>query len=106
MNTSPSGDSRTHLGIRELRADLATHVRRAGGGERVVVTIDGRPVAQLSPLTPEAEPTLDDLAAAGLVRLPARDDKPAPQSTTPILPIDLSPDQVLAELRGDTPRRR
>ena len=106
MSDSPLGDSRTHLGIRELRADLATHVRRAAGGERVVVTIDGQPVAQLSPLTPTTEPTLEDLAAAGLIRLPARDDKPAPQSTTPILPVDLSPDSVLAELRGDQPRRR
>jgi len=106
MHEHQGDDSRTHLGIRELRADLATHVRRAGGGQRVVVTIDGQPVAQLSPLTPLAEPTVDDLAAAGLVRLPARDDKPAARTPTPILPVDLSPDGVLAELRGDPPRRR
>ena len=29
----------THIGIRELRADLATHVRRAGAGDPVVVTV-------------------------------------------------------------------
>jgi prevent-host-death family protein len=99
-------DGRPHLGVRELRADLATHVRRAGGGERVVITVDGKPVAQLGPLTPTTEPTLDDLAASGLIRLPAREDKPEASGSTPILPIDLSPDRVLAELRGDPPRRR
>ncbi len=99
-------DGRHQLGIRDLRADLATHVRRAGRGERVVITVDGEPVAQLGPLTPSEEPTLDDLAAAGLVRLPARYDKPAAGASPPILPVDLSPDRVLAELRGDPPRRR
>ena len=101
-----SDDGRPQLGIRELRADLAIHVRRAGAGERVVISVDGEPIAQLGPLTPTTNPTLDDLAAAGLVRLPIRDDKPAATGSTPILPVDLAPDRVLAELRGDPPHRR
>ena len=36
-------------GMRELRADLAAAVRRAEWGERIVVTVAGRPVAQLGP---------------------------------------------------------
>jgi prevent-host-death family protein len=36
--------------VRALRADLAASVRRASSGERVVVTVSGRPVAQLGPL--------------------------------------------------------
>ena len=32
------------IGARELRANLAAAVRQAGAGERVVITIDGRPV--------------------------------------------------------------
>src|SRR5688500_7438779 len=59
------------VGIRELRNDVAAVVRRAGAGERVVVTVDGRPVAQLGPLEP-AGLTLDDLVATGLVRPPSR----------------------------------
>jgi prevent-host-death family protein len=42
----------TSVGIRELRGDLATAVRRAEAGERIVITIGGRPAAQLGPLGP------------------------------------------------------
>ena len=58
-----------HLGVRDLRADLAAHVRRAEAGERVIVTVDGRPAAQLAPISPGGTPDLDDLAAAGLAWL-------------------------------------
>ncbi len=95
-----------HLGIRDLRADLATHVRRAGAGDRLIITVDGRAAAQLAPIGPVGTPTLDDLAAAGLVRSPSRPDRPAAPDDLPLLPVDLSVDQVLAELRGDPPRRR
>ena len=95
-----------HLGIRDLRADLATHVRRAEVGDRVIVTVDGRPAAQLAPITPVGNPDLDDLAAAGLVRRPLRSDRPGAPIDLPMLPIDITPDRVLAELRGDSPRRR
>ena len=49
------------LGIRELRANLAAAARRAGAGERVVITVDGEPVAQLGPVEPtDAELTIHD----------------------------------------------
>ena len=95
-----------HLGVRDLRADLAAHVRRAEAGERVIVTVDGRPTAQLAPIEPPSQPQLDDLAAVGLVRQPNRPDHPFAPDDLPLLPVDLSIDQVLAELRGDPPRRR
>lgn len=95
-----------HLGVRELRSDLATHLRRAGSGDRVIVTVDGRPTAQLAPIEPPSQPQLDDLAAVGLVRQPNRPDHPSAPDDLPLLPVDLSIDQVLAELRGDPPRRR
>lgn len=61
------------VGIRELRADLAALVRRAGAGQRVVVSIDGRPIAQLAPLqAPVDAPTLADLIATGAVLPPRR----------------------------------
>ena len=37
-------------GIRELRTDLAAHVRRAAAGERVTITLSGQPAAVLAPL--------------------------------------------------------
>jgi prevent-host-death family protein len=38
------------IGIRELRADLAAHIRRAAAGEATVVSVGGRPAAVLAPL--------------------------------------------------------
>ncbi|WP_420445948.1 type II toxin-antitoxin system Phd/YefM family antitoxin [Candidatus Poriferisodalis sp.] len=49
----------TEVGIRELKAKLSECVRRAAGGERIIVTDRGRPVAQLTPLD---DATLDDMA--------------------------------------------
>ena len=41
-------------------------VRRAGSGQRVVVSVDGRAVAQLGPIEPEhGQTVLEDLIAAG-----------------------------------------
>lgn len=94
------------MGIRELRAELATQVRRAGAGDRVIITVDGIPAAQLAPISPATTPDLDDLAAAGLIRRPSRSDRPDAPTDLPLLPIDVSIDQLLAELRGDAPRRR
>src|SRR5690606_14171409 len=37
------------VGARELRQNLAAVLRQAAAGERIVVTVDGKPVAQLGP---------------------------------------------------------
>ena len=67
------------LGVRDLRNQTAAAVRRAGAGERIVITVDGRPVAQLGPIDAgTAAPTLDDLAARGLLQLPRRTDRDGP----------------------------
>lgn len=61
------------VGIRDLRAGLAMFVRRARLGERVVVTVDGHPVAQLGPV--DADPmgvSIPDLVARGVVLAPRR----------------------------------
>ena len=87
------------IGIRELRANLAAAVRQAATGERVVVTIDGRPVAQLGPLEPAGRPSLEELAAAGLVDPPRRADRPAPPAALDAA-VDVRLDRVLDEVRG------
>ena len=89
------------MNVRELRANLAAALRRAEAGQRIVVTIGGRPVAQLAPIeAPEAaQPTLADLAARGLVLPARRDDRPAPDVLVP-LRVGTRLDRLLAELRG------
>jgi prevent-host-death family protein len=88
------------LGIRELRNQAAAAVRRAGSGERIVITVDGHPVAQLGPLEPLADrPTLDDLAARGLVIAPRRADRPEPVTTIPLW-AGTHLDRLIDEVRG------
>ncbi|MCE2855249.1 MAG: type II toxin-antitoxin system Phd/YefM family antitoxin [Ilumatobacteraceae bacterium] len=61
------------IGIRELRTALAAMVRRAGSGERLVVTVDGNPVAQLGPVdAPASALSIDDLVSRGQVIAPRR----------------------------------
>ncbi len=88
------------IGIRRLRSEVAALVRRAGGGERLVITVGGRPVAQLGPLEPDrGELTLDDLAARGLLRPARRDDRPGPSMTLPLW-AGTRIDQLVREVRG------
>lgn len=87
------------VGIRELRNDVAAVVRRAAAGERVVVTVDGRPVAQLGPLEAPGRPTVDDLVAAGLLRPPSRprpDEAPEAEDT----PVDARTGSAIEDLRS------
>lgn len=87
------------VGIRELRNNVAAVVRRAGAGERIVVTVDGVPAAQIGPLDAPTATTVDDLVAAGLACPPGRRDRPpAPHGED--APVDVRPDSVLDDLRG------
>jgi antitoxin (DNA-binding transcriptional repressor) of toxin-antitoxin stability system len=84
--------------IRALRAELAAAVRRAGQGERSVVTVGGRPTAQLGPLA-DRPADLAALIACGAVLPPRRTTPwrpPAPVAVWSGVRLD----RVLAELRG------
>ena len=86
--------------MRDLRNGLASALRRAEAGERIVITVDGRPVAQLGPL--EAAPatlTIDDLAARGLIERARRDDRPEPSMVMPVW-AGARLDQMVREVRG------
>jgi prevent-host-death family protein len=88
------------IGVRELRADLATHLRRAGAGQRVVVTVDGREVAQLGPVQSiDGQTVLADLITAGLVVAPRRTDAARPAQAIPVW-SGVRLDRALKELRG------
>jgi prevent-host-death family protein len=94
------GQALSPIGVRELRNNVAAAIRRAGAGERLVVTVDGRPVAQLGPIAPDGTGvTLWDLAAAGLIEPPRRADRPAAPPPLPV-PAELSADRLLRATRG------
>ena len=85
--------------VRTFRANAATFLRRAEGGERIVVTVAGRPVAQLGPLDPAgAVPTIEDLAARGLVIPARRSDRPPPDVRIDLMGARL--DRLAAEVRS------
>ena len=87
------------MNVRELRANLAAAVRQAEAGHRIVVTVGGRPVAQLGPLDPGASSaTLDDLAARGLLQRARRADRPAPDLLV-ATPVGTRIDRLLDEVR-------
>lgn len=89
------------IGTRELRADLATHLRRAAAGQRVLVTTGGRAVAALGPVDVPlgTDASLDALVASGLLVPPRRT---GPRSMTPPVPIwsGVRLDRALREVRG------
>jgi antitoxin (DNA-binding transcriptional repressor) of toxin-antitoxin stability system len=91
------------IGIRQLRADLAAHVRRAAGGETTVISIAGAPLAALGPLTTSDEPSnvarLSSLVASGGVIAPRRSDgRTADGTVTTWANVRL--DRLLREIRG------
>ena len=98
---SPGPESGTApVGVRELRNNVAALLRRARAGERVVVTVDGHPVAPLGPLTPDRSGVdLWDLAGAGLVVPPRRHDRPDAPHPRPI-PVDVRAERLLDPVRG------
>jgi prevent-host-death family protein len=84
--------------VRALRADLAAAVRRAAQGEHIVVTVAGRPQAQLAPLDDQA-PDLDRLIASGAVTPPRRTGPWRAPAPVPVW-TGVRIDRALAELRG------
>ena len=67
------------IGIRELRNHTSGAIRRAMAGERIVITIDGVPAAQLGPLNSGDQPaSIPDLIAAGLLNAPRTSSPPPP----------------------------
>jgi len=53
----------SEVGLREMRQNASELVRRAQAGERVTITVAGRPAAVLGPVSPRTWRRWDDLAA-------------------------------------------
>jgi prevent-host-death family protein len=90
--------SREAVGVRELRQNLSVYLRRVEGGESLVVTDRGRPVALLGPL-PERASLRDRLRAEGRVR-PAGTSLRA-LGMPPSVPVRGSITEALDEQRAD-----
>ena len=87
------------MGIRQLRADVAAAVRRAGAGEHIVVTVAGQPVAELGPLrAADGQVRLADLVARGSVIAPRRTGSWTPSAPVPVW-SGARLDRLLREIR-------
>ncbi len=84
--------------MRELRNNVASVLRRAADGERIVITVNGEAVAQLGPIEAVGTPTLEDLVATGLVHAPHHAGMPAAELQPVDLAVDVRLDDVLALL--------
>jgi len=72
------------IGIRELRNYASRVVARARAGERIVITVDGVPAAEIGPIVgPPHERTMEELVAAGLV-IPPRVRSETPPVAHPV----------------------
>jgi prevent-host-death family protein len=82
------------VALRELRNHTSRVVRRASAGERIIITVDGVPTAQIVPLDAGTiEPTLDELIAQGRLLAPRLASAPAPAA-----PLDRPGSRSLAEI--------
>jgi prevent-host-death family protein len=76
MSSIPSSSSASAagstVGIRALRQEAATFVRRAADGHRTIVTVNGQPAALLGPIATPAAGSLDDLVAVHALVPPRR----------------------------------
>jgi prevent-host-death family protein len=85
------------IALRELRNHTSRVVRRASAGERIIITVDGVPTAQIVPLDDVAlEPTLDELIAQGRLLAPRRPSAPAPAA-----PLDRPGARRLTEILAE-----
>lgn len=72
-------NSNVETGIRELRDNLSRYLRRIEAGERVMVTVHGRVVAELVPpglVRPSHSSEFDRLVASGVITPPSEEGDP------------------------------
>jgi prevent-host-death family protein len=87
------------IGVRDLRADLASYVRRAKAGETTVISIAGSPAAALAPLATSGDAQLSSLVASGALIAPRRADGQVAAGTVPTW-ANVRLDRLLREIRG------
>jgi prevent-host-death family protein len=66
------GSTMTQVSVRDLRNHTADVLRRVEGGERILITVDRRPVAELTPLPRRSTWVGRERALANLVQTDSR----------------------------------
>ena len=89
------------VGMRELRHRLRHYLARVDAGEGFDVTVFGRPVAHLGPLTPRRQ-TLARLVEEGKVTLATKADTSSLPTPAPVTTGMTATEALLAERREDT----
>jgi len=85
--------------VRELRNQASQVVRRARAGERMLITVDGVPVAEIGPVrATERGTSLPELIVTGAVAGPRSRTAPRPPRPLPA-PSGRSSSSILHELR-------
>lgn len=97
------------VGVRDLRAGLATHLARVEAGETLIINRGGRPVARLAPVDEPSrfELGLEEMAQLGLVERPRSRTEtgraPAVRNVSSVgssLPVDIRVDRIVRQVRG------
>ena len=87
--------------VRQLRNDVSRVLRRVGAGERLIVTSNGVPVAEIGPIQArDSERTIEEMIAAGELIAPRSRAKPRPATPT-TFSGSMTTEEILEELRRD-----
>lgn len=86
------------VSVRELKSRLSHYLRLARGGESVVITDRGVPVARLVPIEQDLEGRIAALRAAGLLQWSGR--RLAPRQPAVRIPAGKSVAELIIEDRG------
>jgi len=88
------------IAVRELRNQASRVVRRARSGERLIITVDGVPAAEIGPVSNATRaPSIDELIVRGSVIAPR--NRSAPPRPRPLrAPAGRSSSDVLRRLRA------
>ena len=57
----------TEIGIRELKAQLSSYLRRVRAGETIIITDRGQPIGRIVPISASTSDQLQVLRSAGLI---------------------------------------
>jgi prevent-host-death family protein len=85
----------THVGIRELKANISKILKQVKAGKSIVITERGKPVGRIIPEEQSIKARLESLAEAGLVQWSGK-------KLTPALPSVSNPGkQLLSDIVSD-----
>jgi prevent-host-death family protein len=89
------------VSIRQLRNDVSRIVARVRAGERLIVTLNGVPVAEIGPVDRQGrERTLQELIDSGAVIPPRTRTRPRPAASVRFSGARTT-EEILAEHRAD-----